>query len=291
MIKRVIRYIANNFLLRNTIFAICGILVFLFIVNMWMAVSTRHGERLIVPQFTGKTIAQIRSTADSLELNLVVIDSIYFGGLAPGEILDQVPKAKSTVKSGRKIFLTINAERPRMAYIPYVTGFSLRQAKNVLENQGFQISKISYVSDIATNNVLGQMYNGRQISGENQVKAELGQGVVLTVGRNSSSPLPLVPKTIGLTLREAKSRIWEMGLNVGDIKVDNTIKGSDIDKGRVYRQIPNQQMRADYGAPVTLYLSLDNRKITDGSNVSDKEARNFAEIDTTLTENDEPTNE
>lgn len=213
----------------------------------------------------------------SLGLAVEVIDSLYIPKELAGAILDQSPNAGMGVKKGRKIFVVINAEKPRMEVIPYVSGYSLRQAKNLLENKGFEIERLVYKDDLATNNILGQSYKGTPITNGSNLKAELGSGVVLTVGRNSSSPLPLVPKVIGLNVREAKSRLWEMGLNVGDLKPDNTMQGKEIEQGKIYRQIPNQQMRTGYGSRITLYVTSDIAKITNGSKESDTQARTFVE--------------
>lgn len=281
MIKKILNYISNHFLLRNIVMAICLVLVFLFFVTIVMNFMTRHGQRIIVPDFAGKTVSEVKNIANEMDINVEVIDSLYIPKEIAGAVLDQSPNAGMGVKKGRKIFLVINAEKPRMEIIPYVSGYSLRQAKNILENKGFEIAKLVYKEDLATNNVLGESYKGTPIMSGSSIKAELGSGVVLTVGRNSGSPLPLVPKVIGLNLREAKSRIWEMGLNVGEVKVDGTLKGNDLDQAKVYRQTPNQQMRSGYGSPVTLYVTSDIEKIKSGSKESDVQARNFVEVDST----------
>lgn len=285
MIRKAINYISANFFLRNLVLAICGIIIFVFIVSLLLGAFTRHGQRLIVPDLSNMNVNEAKAMCDDKEMVLTVIDSLYAAGQPAGTILYQSPDANMTVKSGRKIFVIINSTHPRMDFIPYVTGYSLRQAKNMIENKGFEIARITYVSDIATNNVLSQNYKQQPITAPNQVKAEMGQGVNIIVGRNNISPLPLVPKLIGLSLREAKSRIWEMGLNVGEIKADRTLEGKDISKGKIYRQIPNQQMRADYGAPITLFITMDTEKITAGDKASDSDARQFVEVDTISTEN------
>lgn len=285
MIKKALIYISNHFLLRNVVMAICLILVFLFVVSISLNLFTRHGQRVEVPDFAGKPLDEVRELAKSMNLEVEVIDSLYIPKEIAGAVLDQSPNAGMGVKNGRKIFVVINAEKPRMEIIPYVSGYSLRQAKNILENKGFEIAKLVYKDDIATNNVLGETYKNTPITSGSAVKAELGSGVVLTVGRNSSSPLPLVPKVIGLSLREAKSRMWEMGLNVGEVRPDGTLDKKDVDQGKVYRQTPNQQMRAGFGSNVILYVTTDVNKITSGSKESDSQARTFVEVEEEETDN------
>lgn len=279
MLKKIFNYISNHFLLRNIVMAFCAIVIFLFIVSLCLNLFTRHGQKIVVPDFAGMTVSQAKDAAMDIGLDIEIIDSLYIPKEIAGAVLDQSPNAGMGVKSGRTIFVVINAEKPRMEIIPFVSGYSLRQAKNILENKGFEIDKLVYIDDIATNNVLKQSYKGTPITSGSVIQAELGSGVVLTVGRNVGSPLPLVPKVIGLNLREAKSRLWEMGLNFGEIKKDGTIKDNDLDQAKVYRQIPNQQMRAGFGSPVVLYVTTELTKVAGGSKESDKDARKFVEVD------------
>ncbi|MFR4025243.1 MAG: hypothetical protein ACLTZY_05330 [Alistipes indistinctus] len=96
-------------------------------------------------------------------------------------ILEQNPVAGAQVKSGRRVFVTINSYRQKMVTIPYVTGFSLRQAKSNLEMAGLGIDKLIYQNDIATNNVLEERYNGKIIHPGSKMRG--GNGCRYHVGR------------------------------------------------------------------------------------------------------------
>lgn len=283
MIKKILRYIRNNFLLRNIVLALSFVLVFAYVTSLILNMCTRHGQKYSVPDFVGVTLERAAEMSKEAELQLVVIDSLYVPKQAPGTILDQSPKASMGVKSGRKIFLTINAFRPRTEIIPYVAGFSLRQAKGKLESKGFDIDQLVYRSDIATNNVLSQSWNGKPVNQGSLIKAELGSGITLVVGREDGAPMPVIPKVVGLTLREAKSRLWEIGFNIGDVKYDSGIKPEEYDKARIYKQTPGQEARNDYGSRVTVWLTVDGGKLTKQSRESDEKAR----LETTIEEVDE----
>ncbi|MEG0601466.1 MAG: PASTA domain-containing protein [Mucinivorans sp.] len=237
-------------------------------------IFTRHGQQYIVPDMIGLAVDQTDELTSQADLEIVVIDSLFVPGEKAGAILDQDPKPTARVKSGRKVFVVVNAISPKMDVIPYVTGFSLRQAKNTIEGKGFQIERLVYQPDMANNNVIGERYNNREISQGSAVKAPLGSGIVLTVGRSASAPLLSVPKIIGLTLREAKSRLWEVGLNVGEIRFDPEITPRNEDQARVYKQTPGQQTRIDYGAKISISLTLNTSKVHDNSKKSDTQARN-----------------
>jgi hypothetical protein len=76
-----------------------------------------------------------------------------------------------------------------------------------------------------------------------------------------------------LSLGEAKSRIRERGLNVGKITFDEDINVVNQKDAKVYRQTPSFGRYANLGERVAITLTLDDKKITDGSNASDREAR------------------
>lgn len=273
LLSRIYETIRGNVLLRNLITAISLLIIILFLVNILLGLYTRHGEKYTVPNFIGSTFDQAKINATDGEMRLEIIDSLYMPKQPPGAVLDQSPKPGMGVKSGRRIFLTINAFRPRMDVIPYVTGFSLRQAKNVLESKGFEIERLVYRNDMATNNVLEQTYKGRAITQGSNVEAELGSAITLVVGVNTESRLPQVPKVIGLSLREAKSRLWEMGFNVGRVRNDSDVTADNLEDARIYRQDPGMLSRYEYGGGISLWLTADQQKVSTSSRNADAESR------------------
>ncbi len=283
--NKALGFLNRHILLRNLVMALCLGLVFVFLVSLFLNIYTRHGQKYFVPDFIGSNMGQAEELARKGDLQLVVVDSIYMPGKIPGLIIDQTPKADATVKSGRRILLTVNAYRPKAAPIPYVTGLSLRQAKNTLESRGFEIERIVYRADMATNNVLSQSYNGQTINKGDKIEAELGSKILLTVGKNTNAGLPRIPKVVGLTLREAKSRLWEMGINLGTVRFDNDVKIHEQDQARVYRQDPAQFTRIDFGGSVSLWLTTDKDKVGEASREADNRTIPMAEDeDSTVTD-------
>lgn len=276
ILNRIYTTIRTHVIWRNVVMALCLGIILYFIVNLCLNIYTRHGQKLIVPTMIGHTVAEAETMAAKDELRLEIIDSLYMPKQKPGMILDQSPKPGMGVKSGRRVFLVVNASRPRTDMIPFVTGYSLRQAKNMLETKGFEIEKLVYRSDMATNNVLDELYKGKSITRDSRMQAELGSAITLVVGVNHSSPLPRIPKVIGMTLREAKSRLWEAGLNVGRVRYDSNVEEDEQESARVYKQDPNQQSRTDYGGSISLWLTADRQKIATSSRTSDAAARRYA---------------
>ncbi len=223
--------------------------------------ATRHGVRREVPTFTGISLGEARLLAKNNDLDIYINDSLYVTTKPGGTVLDQLPAAGVKVKPGRTIYVVINAFGKRMVEVPYVAGRSLRQAKNMLDVAGLEIKKISYVEDMATNYVLSQSYNGKAVISGSTLEAPVGSGIELTVGVSEAHPTTLIPNVIGLSLKEAKSRIWESGLNVGKITADKGIDLEENTTAKVYIQASLANTESPWGAPLSLTLTLDQGKI------------------------------
>jgi beta-lactam-binding protein with PASTA domain len=260
-----------NIVVRNVVLAICFCIVGAFLLKISLNVATRHGEVYTVPDFSAMSIEEAKQAAAPAKLRLEIFDSLYVVGMPGGVVLDQLPKAGARVKSERRVLLTINSHNQRKAQIPYVAGYSLRQAKNILMTAGFEIERLDYVEDMAMNNVLTQYYKGQQIVQGSQLEAEIGSGIVLQVGFNPDAQTnPVVPRIVGRSLKEAKSMLWEAGYNVGDIMRDEDISAANQNDCKVYKQEPNQAEELAWGEKVTIYITTDGEKVKRGVSESDR---------------------
>ena len=167
----------------------------------------------------------------------------------------------------------INSFRQKMVEIPYVTGYSLRQAKNNLEMAGLGIDKLIYRSDLATNYVLEERYNGKLISSGSKLEAEVGSGVTLVVGKGTDAEPQSVPRLVGFSAREAKSRLWEAGFNVGKISYEEGVTLLNEKNARVRTQSPGVGTRREYGTSVSFTLSLDEEQIEKGRAEAERAAK------------------
>ncbi len=253
--------VTSKKILKNLVILCATIVLIAIAAHILLRVGTRHGSRRTVPQLTGISLREAEVLTSAYDLNIFINDSLHVTSHVGGTVLDQLPAAGVEVKPGRTIYIIINAFGDRMVEIPYVAGRSLRQAKNMLDVAGLEISQINYVDDMATNYVLEQSYRGRDITAETSLEAAVGSGIMLTVGVSQSDPYTLSPSLIGLSLREAKSRIWESGLNVGRIEVD---KGVNLlqDKGaKVYIQSVGANTECRWGRSINITLTTDNDKV------------------------------
>lgn len=264
-------------LLFNLVLIVAALVVLGVAAHLVLLGLTRHGARRTVPDLTGISLDDARRLADRNDLELYVNDSLYVPMYDGGVVLDQLPGQGVEVKPGRTVYITINSFRQRMVPVPYVAGRSLRQAKNMLETASLEIERLVYRPDMATNYVLEQRSEGREVSQGSRLTAEAGSGIVLYVGVEPGSELTVVPQIVGASLREAKSRLWENGLNVGAVRFDEGIDLLTEKDARVYEQGPAQGRSVALGTAVDLKLTLDAELVGRNSAAAEKEARALAE--------------
>ncbi len=275
-IRNFVKRLWSNYVVRNIVLLVSLLVLFVLLVSLLLNIFTRHNSYRGVPDFSGYTMEEARELAKKDKLRLEIDDSLYVPLMDPGVILEQKPAAGTQVKSRRRIFVTVNSFRQKMVDVPYVPGYSLRQAKNILETAGLGIEKLVYEDNIATNYVLKQYVGDREVVRREPVRAEYGSDVVLIVGRKPDAERVAVPRVAGATLRDAESRLLESGLNVGRPVNDNGINPRNQHTARVYRQSPEQNSYAELGSTVTLYMTLDSLSVAGGIKASDAAAQKLA---------------
>ncbi len=277
-----LRKLWNNYVVRNLVLAVSLLVIVLFLVSVSLNLFTRHNRYRSVPDFSDMTVAEAVRVASSDRLRIEINDSLYLPELDPGVILDQRPAPAAQVKPGRRIYVTINASQPRIIDVPYVAGYSLRQARNILETAGLEIDKLVYVSDIATNNVIEQRVEGRIVRPDRPMRTRMGNGATLTVGKAPGAARVTVPRVVGLTLHDARSRLVDAGLNPGRTVVEGDDDPLRRRQARVYRQVPEQGSRVELGTAVTLTLSTDSLTVHSGMSASDKQGVRAANRESAL---------
>ncbi|MFI3259070.1 MAG: PASTA domain-containing protein [Rikenellaceae bacterium] len=224
--------------------------------HLLMQWTTRHNAQCTVPCFEGVLVNEAYSIAEANGLSLILNDSLYAPKFKRGEVLYQIPEAGSVVKPGRSIYVTINATLQKMVDLPYVAGRSLRQGRNMLEAAGFTIERLNYEQDIATNYILGQNCNGRDLTELSQLRVPVGTAITLTVGVNPDDNHTVVPSLVGKALFAARSALWDSGLNVGEITTDESIDPADYLLALVKTQSTPADSTLMFGDDISLSLTL-----------------------------------
>lgn len=247
----------SNWIVRNLIGAVVFFAVLLIAANVILGIITHHGQTIEVPDLTNMSVDNARHEASREDLRIEVIDSIYVRRMQKGAVYSQNPKAGTKVKKGRRIMLTINAMNAKKVSMPNLVGYSMRQAKAELNARGLALGKLIYVNDIATNNVLRQIYHNREIRPGRQI--ETGSEIDLQVGLNPSDNMTYVPNVKGMKYLRAVDAVHDNSLNLGKVVFDKTVKNyTDSLNATVYKQSPGaSKSPLLMGSDVTIHLSLD----------------------------------
>lgn len=160
-----VQFIKSKIFMKQLLFAIVGLIVFVFAVMKWVNISTNHNQKIEVPNLEKMSLNEVEHTLNELDLKLYVIDSASFNpGYPKKSVIDQDPEPGEFVKENRKIYLTLNPSGYRNVEIPNVYGRTKRQVTSQLSAIGFRISsKPIYVSDIAKDVVRGLLFKGKNL--------------------------------------------------------------------------------------------------------------------------------
>lgn len=131
---------------------------------------TRHGDKIIVPDVIGSKPFEAEAKLSEMGLRMKIIDTVYLDKMKPGVILEQLPLANEDVKSGRMLYVTVNAtSRPRIS-MPKLTDCSFNLAKALLKNAGLILGKTTFeYAEYGNNLVIGQKVGGRSIEAGQKV--------------------------------------------------------------------------------------------------------------------------
>lgn len=252
----------GKWIVRNLVAALAVVVVLVVGAMIFLNVVTKHGQELEVPDLSNLTIEQADSVAKAHDIVVDVTDSVYVKRMKRGAVYRQNPAPGSKVKSGRRVSLTINAKNAKQITMPNLVGLSMRQAKAELLSRGLLLGKLIYVQDLATNNVLKQIYENSEIQPGSMIDSEAV--IDLVVGLNGNDFVTFVPDVIGLKRMSAVDAIHDNSLNVKSLRFDRTVKDyEDSLNAMVYKQTPepSDSIHVDMGSEVTLYLTLDENRI------------------------------
>lgn len=137
-----------------------------------MHIYTRHGESITVPDVRKHSYEASLKVLQDLGMEVVINDTGYVKNLPPGTILDQLPQPGTMVKSGRTIYLTVNAtDSPTLVMPDIIDNCSLREAMARLQALGFKLGTPKQVPG-EKDWVYGIVVNGKHVSAGDRVSIE-----------------------------------------------------------------------------------------------------------------------
>lgn len=235
------------------------ILISVLFLKIYLPSYTNHGQTVTVPDLEGFEYSELQSYLAARDLSFEVsLDSGFNAELKPLSVLKQIPKPDSKVKSGRKIYVTLNSKNAPLIKMPNLVNSLLKNAQEILGNIGLIRGEIIYVPDIGINVVLEQKYRGRNIPEGFEVPK--GSQIDLVVGDGLGNQILEVPNIIGLDNIDAEFLIIGSGLRMGRI---NYVETDTVPEGTIVRQIPPAGATVKTGEPIDLWISEINRRLND----------------------------
>ena len=125
-------------LLTNLLLMVGTSVLLIFLLIFGLALYTRHGPTVKVPDLRGKTLAEMQRILDDVGLEYEINDSTFSRTAIPGTVREVVPAPGSEVKRGRIIFIAINGFHQRLQTIPTYKDQSARQILSLLKGLGFE---------------------------------------------------------------------------------------------------------------------------------------------------------
>jgi len=230
---------------KKLLYILAGIFVFLFVIDYILLPLYVSGSEHKVPNVVGKQKDEAIKILEDAGLNPIVQTSRYDQKYQKDHVIFQNPAPNLTVKSNRRIYLTISGGEPQIP-MPSLIGKTIRDATVTLERLGLSIGKIDSVeSEFPAGIIVEQQYfQGKEISKGSAVNFKLSIGPQVGMVR--------VPSLFGQTLSEAEQILKNNSLRVGNkvyIFSQNYLPNTVVD------QYPSINSLAKIGDSVTVTLT------------------------------------
>ncbi len=226
----------------------------LIAVGVWWMVHA--GKEASVPDFAGMTEQEAVQLAESKGLAIAPERELSFSDtVAEHCVIDQDPKAGSTVPKGTQIKLVISigasgGDIPT----PNVTNKNIDDAIKEILEAGLTYDVVEEFSDtIAAGNVIRQIpLAGTKLNKDSDaIKLTVSKGSQSGASAAPAGKTVSVPNVIGSPAGDAESRIQSAGLLVGTVQR----KSSSSPEGTVIQQSPDARTKAMQGSYVNIVIS------------------------------------
>ena len=144
--SEIIKKVFSLGLWSNLLAMVVVVVLLCFGVKYGIDFYTHHGEKIQVPNLRQKSCADAAHILKKLGLQIAVSDTGYVKTLPPDCILEQSLIPGQVVKSGRIVYVTVNASSTPTLTIPdVIDNSSYREARARLITMGFKVGEPEYV--------------------------------------------------------------------------------------------------------------------------------------------------
>ena len=201
-----------------------------------------------MPSLVGKTEEEAKSALNSIGLGYKAVKQSS-STIPEGKIISQGTTAGTKVAKNSTITLSISSG-PESSLVPNVVGIDQVEAANALESAGFMVTVKKANSDtVEEGKVISQTPTAQSNSAP-------GTTVIITVSEGkAASKSVTVPNVVGLTEKEAKAKLEELGL-VCEVKYQSS--ATNVKEGNVFGQSIKAGEKVTTGKTVTINVKKSN---------------------------------
>ena len=185
-------------------------------------VVSKGPERYEVPDLTGRTAAQARTTLERRTLTVGATTQAWDDDVAKGRIVSTSPAPGTEVKRDAKVALVVS-KGPEPVAVPTVTGQGAEAATGAIEEAGLEVTRAddAYSTSVPKGSVISQSpSSGTLLPGET---------VTITVSKGPE--MVAVPSVEGLSRSAATTKLEAAGFKVAV----QTFLGGPLDEVRASR--------------------------------------------------------
>lgn len=192
---------------------ICAIPLSLIILN---ACNNMNAATIPVPNVIGMTQAEAEEALKDAKLDYKIGTPVVTDEYESGQVVSTNPDAGTKVKKGYKVEIIISKKSDdETVKVPPVIGLNIEDAEETLENFDLKYKVVYEDSDKEPDTIIKQ-------DPEARTEVDLNSTVTLTVSREMKDVD--VPNLIGMTQKEAKKALEEVGLKLGNVKEQDSKK-------------------------------------------------------------------
>lgn len=184
-----------------------------------MPLVVREGSETRVPDIINMSLRAAEARLQEAGLSSIKENEEFDPERPKGTVIDQRPEGGAIVKTGRRVMLTVS-KGSASATVPRLAGYSLREARFLLEKEGLQPGAIVWYTDETKPD--GVIISSAPLDG---TVMRLNAQVELIVNRRETDIMVMVPAFTGLDLESARALAEENSLLIGELtmKVDNEL--------------------------------------------------------------------
>ncbi|MBC7075453.1 MAG: Stk1 family PASTA domain-containing Ser/Thr kinase [Syntrophomonadaceae bacterium] len=174
--------------------------------------SSLFGEEIVVPDVIGMDVKDADEELNKVGLEMKVIAQQFSDEFDADQVISQDPSAGQKVKEGREIEVILS-KGPEMQKVPGVVGLVLADAKVQLQNAGLKVGQVEEIYD--------DKYEKDIVISQNPhfgTQVRKGSSVDLMVSKGKAPEKVVMPDLTGLTLEEAREKLEQNKLLVGEVK-------------------------------------------------------------------------